>query len=75
MPKIRKQLYLVAAVTDNPDAWEMVAKKKSKAIVFFINVGDTRLAKADVKYINEHLKRFEATVADVAGGTSVQAGN
>lgn len=72
---MRKPIYIVAAVTDNPDAWEIVAKKKSKAMVFFINVGDTRLAKADVKYINEHLKRFEATKEEVAEGKSIVSGN
>lgn len=70
-----KEIYIVASVTNKPDAWELKAKKGSKAIHFVLGVGDTRLSKQDIKFINNHLKKLEAIKDTINDGESVEAGN
>ncbi len=71
----RKQIFIIAAVTDNPDAWTLTAKKDGKGMVFSASIGGVKLSKQDIKFINNHLKRFDAVKDSLAGGEALESDN
>jgi len=55
MAKPKKSFFIVGVVTDDPDGWEVVCKRKSKSITFRLETKTDKLGARDVMFLNSHL--------------------
>ncbi len=71
----RKKIFLVATITDNPDSWKLTTNKDAKGLLFSVAVGDTRLSKQDIKFLNANLRRFNELEPSLENGKPLEGGN
>lgn len=75
MPKKLKksQVFLVGIVTNQPDGWEIIAKKESKSMTFVVPLQGTKIDKTDIKFINNNLKHFLELEPEIKDAENIQA--
>jgi len=73
--KYKAPIFLVGIVTNEPDAWEILAKKESKSLQFVVPLQAYKMDKTDIKFINANLRRFIEVEPSLKEGEVMQQGN
>ena len=62
------KLFLVAVLTDKPDAWDIKVLKEAKGMQFTVAIAGEVLNKVDTKFINANIQRFTELKAELPKG-------